>query len=241
MNWKNINWWFVSILIIFIGLIPIWVYLITNYSWIELSENPNNIGDALGGITNPIIGIGGIILTFIAFYVQYQFNKEQSKVILEQKKENNFNFLLSEFTRLEIKIDEASQLGDSFNDVIRDEFGVHKNLLKQKLNKISYAIIYFNNLLKIIDIDRLVKVNELSLIDDKDKIILTNLNSIYSIIFKDSLDNVKSVINYIIEKGFVTDAQYNIIEFQTEFDELQVNLGKIKGILFTHYPPFKTQ
>lgn len=75
---QKINWWFIIFLLTFIALIPLWVYLIANYSWIELANDKNEIGDALGGITNPIIGIGGIILTFIAFYVQYQFNKDQS-------------------------------------------------------------------------------------------------------------------------------------------------------------------
>jgi len=39
--------------------------------------NPNEIGDSIGGILNPIIGITGSILTFLAFYIQYKANREQ--------------------------------------------------------------------------------------------------------------------------------------------------------------------
>lgn len=41
--------------------------------------SPNEIGDSIGGILNPIIGITGSILTFLAFYIQYKANKEQRK------------------------------------------------------------------------------------------------------------------------------------------------------------------
>lgn len=41
--------------------------------------SPNEIGDSIGGILNPIIGITGSILTFLAFYIQYKANKEQKK------------------------------------------------------------------------------------------------------------------------------------------------------------------
>ena len=35
------------------------------------------IGDTIGGIMNPFVAIAGVILTFVAFYIQYKANKEQ--------------------------------------------------------------------------------------------------------------------------------------------------------------------
>lgn len=78
--------WFVFFLLLFLISIPLWVYLIANWSFIDLSDK-NEIGDAVGGIASPIIGIGGIILTFLAFYIQYKFNLEQSKLIAQQREE----------------------------------------------------------------------------------------------------------------------------------------------------------
>jgi len=86
---NNNKYWKYSILLFLLLIIALttWVYVVTNWSWIEIAKDNNSIGDAIGGITNPIIGIGGIILTFIAFYVQYQFNKDQSARIDKEENE----------------------------------------------------------------------------------------------------------------------------------------------------------
>ncbi|MBP0613945.1 hypothetical protein J8J42_12945 [Chryseobacterium sp. cx-311] len=55
---------------------------------------PNEIGDSIGGVLNPIIGITGSILTFLAFYIQYKANKEQRKFFyigLNNEKQNRID------------------------------------------------------------------------------------------------------------------------------------------------------
>lgn len=56
---------------------------------------PNEIGDTIGGILNPIIAFCASILTFLAFYIQYQANKEQraiyNKNLLKEKHEKEDN------------------------------------------------------------------------------------------------------------------------------------------------------
>lgn len=39
--------------------------------------NPNEIGDSIGGVLNPLIGFTAAILTFLAFYIQFKANNEQ--------------------------------------------------------------------------------------------------------------------------------------------------------------------
>lgn len=51
--------------------------------------SPNEIGDSIGGILNPIIGISGSVLTFLAFYIQYKTNKTQVFLFDENQKEQN--------------------------------------------------------------------------------------------------------------------------------------------------------
>lgn len=66
------------------SLISFIVYQISHKTYgFDLSDK-NNIGDALGGLTAPFIGIMGVVLTFLAFYVQYDFNKKQMKIIGNQ-------------------------------------------------------------------------------------------------------------------------------------------------------------
>lgn len=70
--------------------ILVWIVmlLISKYSlfYIEGLHTLGAIGDAVGGLTNPVIGLLGAILTFFAFYIQYEFNKKQNEIILTQTK-----------------------------------------------------------------------------------------------------------------------------------------------------------
>jgi len=52
--------------------------LFTSFSIFDFSET-GQIGDTIQGIMSPFIGIAGILLTFIAFYIQYEANEKQKK------------------------------------------------------------------------------------------------------------------------------------------------------------------
>lgn len=83
-----------SLLFIFIFLI--YLNSITNesYSVVKILKNKNEVGDALGGLTAPFIGITGVILTFLAFWVQYQFNRKQLSIYHNDKiSQKNDEFL----------------------------------------------------------------------------------------------------------------------------------------------------
>lgn len=68
----------------------------------------SNVGDALGGITNPIIGFIAVILTYRAFRVQYDFNEKQLGFIKNDK--------------VDRKVDEYNKMLDSIiaNDIYKD-------------------------------------------------------------------------------------------------------------------------
>lgn len=86
---------FIQILLVSIGILMLFfsfLYLFNYYNendiLIHYPENqksdnsnlsPNEIGDSIGGTLNPIIGITGAILTFLAFYIQFKANNEQRK------------------------------------------------------------------------------------------------------------------------------------------------------------------
>lgn len=79
-----------SVLIIFICFLP---YLLTNFSWFDLDfSDTGEVGDTIGGIMGPFIAIAAAILTFLAFWVQYQANLEQrrqfNKALEKQENEN---------------------------------------------------------------------------------------------------------------------------------------------------------
>ncbi|CAM4331424.1 putative phage abortive infection protein [Zobellia roscoffensis] len=49
-----------------------------------------SMGDAVGGILNPLVGIAAALLTFLAFYIQFQANKQVQKQFEIQKFESQF-------------------------------------------------------------------------------------------------------------------------------------------------------
>jgi hypothetical protein len=72
-------------LLLFSFIAPI---VFTQYSGIADFSDTGGIGDTISGTMSPFINIIGVLLTFAAFYVQYQFNKKQREEIEEQKKES---------------------------------------------------------------------------------------------------------------------------------------------------------
>lgn len=68
---------------------------ITKLSLISFDyDNTGEIGDIIGGTTAPFIGFAGIIVTFYAFWVQYQSNLHQRKDIRLERFENQFYEML---------------------------------------------------------------------------------------------------------------------------------------------------
>lgn len=63
------------------------------YSGIDFTKT-GQIGDTIGGIMNPFIGISAVIVTGLAFYMQYQANDLVRKQFEVQKFENQFYEML---------------------------------------------------------------------------------------------------------------------------------------------------
>ncbi|MES2485505.1 MAG: putative phage abortive infection protein [Bacteroidota bacterium] len=55
---------------------------------IVTTEATGLIGDTMGGIMNPFISIAGVIITGLAFYVQYKANEQQRELFLIEQTEN---------------------------------------------------------------------------------------------------------------------------------------------------------
>ena len=72
--WGLIIFVITTLIVIFIPLI------VTTNSWFSLGVvKPNEIGDTIGGILGPCVGLIAAALTFLAFWAQYDANIEQRK------------------------------------------------------------------------------------------------------------------------------------------------------------------
>lgn len=87
----------VSLLLIsvtIIGFVLIFGQLILNHN---KPENFGVVGDAVGGILNPIIAIAGALLTFLAFYIQKLANDDIKNQFLEQQEGEHKDFLFKNY------------------------------------------------------------------------------------------------------------------------------------------------
>lgn len=63
-------------------------------NWCDFSSK-GEIGDVIGGTTAPFVAIGAAYVTFLAFWVQYEYNIKQHKDIMLQRFEHNFYEMIS--------------------------------------------------------------------------------------------------------------------------------------------------
>ena len=82
-------WVFIIIFSFSIGLICLLPYLFTlQYKFEDLNfSTTGQIGDTIGGTMTPFIAIAAALLTFIAFWVQYKANQQQTNQFKNQAKD----------------------------------------------------------------------------------------------------------------------------------------------------------
>lgn len=81
------------ILLGFVLILTLPYILTRNHGWFDFTET-GQIGDTIGGITAPFIAVCSAYITFLAFWVQYTYNKKQKKDLFQERFENNlFSYL----------------------------------------------------------------------------------------------------------------------------------------------------
>ena len=76
-----------AVILFFVIVVICWLpYLLTQFSILDFTET-GQIGDTIGGTMSPFVGILAAILTFMAFWIQYQANEEQRASIADNKTE----------------------------------------------------------------------------------------------------------------------------------------------------------
>lgn len=83
----------VAVIIFLIGALIAFALplFLTSIKYLGMTS-PNEIGDAFGGTTNPIIGLIGVGVTFLAFYIQYQAIEKQREDLKEQQRYNQYKY-----------------------------------------------------------------------------------------------------------------------------------------------------
>lgn len=131
-NWDRTTIFLLTISILIVAFSFIAPFIFTrNTSCINLDfSNTGQIGDTLGGIMNPFIALGGIFITFLAFYMQIKANQiqikqfetgilnEKQNKIQDEKKSSYYNLSILEIDLGEIKediIEKAKRIKEYFD------------------------------------------------------------------------------------------------------------------------------
>ncbi|WP_396148528.1 putative phage abortive infection protein [Flavobacterium sp.] len=183
-------------------------------------DSIGTLGDAVGGILNPVIAIGAALLTFLAFYIQYQANKQLQKQFKIQQFESQFYEMIRLHRANIDEMDIASKIHgrkcfvrmfQEFKFIylklfeIYNSNDVYKDKLKKKdLCEITYFVFFFGIGLNTEDIVlKLVKPSQEKITQDLiDKLIMIKQN------WKEN----KSKTNSLLEKNEC----YNLIFIHNE-------------------------
>ena len=92
-----------------------------DWSFFDFSQT-GQIGDTIGGITAPIVGLVSIFLLWWTFRAQLKFNEDQEKINKEQKKFNDASRVLSMQTQV-MQIDDSIRYGFSTADRVHEGRG----------------------------------------------------------------------------------------------------------------------
>lgn len=133
-----------SILLIFFSFLT--PYLFTQVSFLKTySGKSTEIGDTIGGLMSPFIALTGVLITFLAFFIQYNANQE----IYKQIKTDKTNFYIDKMIQNFSKIQESFNLESYkiYGSSIEKSITVGKNIFKLFQNELSLSnyILYKNN------------------------------------------------------------------------------------------------
>lgn len=154
-----------SFLYIFFGVIGFVMILLPMvfYNTTKI-DSIGTIGDAVGGILNPVIAIGAALLTFLAFFIQYQANLQVRDQFNIQQFESQLYQMVELYRKNADEMRIAKHEGRKCFAVMLEEFKFiyseaeiylsEYSLNEKDLTSITYCIFYYgvgNNIKSILD------------------------------------------------------------------------------------------
>ncbi|WP_442846430.1 hypothetical protein [Leeuwenhoekiella sp. H156] len=156
----------ISVIVILFSFVSPWIFTSASSSEKFDFTNTGQIGDTIGGIINPFIALAGVLLTFLAFYMQIKANQiqitqfqeglekdKELRLLIERKDYyNKLHLLKVDLTAIESDIkSKAKNLKEFFEN--EKKFPFQTNFLIRTPSK-NYA--------RILEIDRLSIFNGFS-------------------------------------------------------------------------------
>ncbi|WP_339655337.1 hypothetical protein [uncultured Maribacter sp.] len=185
-NWDTITKWILGISIFFIifsFVAPVLFVSKAISPKLDFSET-GPVGDTIGGIMNPFIALVGILLTFLAFYMQIKANEQQRQLFLdglaaEKKKEEDVEKKDARYKLNLLAID----LENITSDITQKALSIKDYFEAERDKPFDANILYrtpSNKLTRISDLDRLSIYKSFKLFLSSDDKWLKSFNNLYS-------------------------------------------------------------
>ena len=88
LDWKVKILLVLAVILILISFVSPFLFtrsaVITDFDFMKTGQ----IGDTIGGLMNPFIALAGVIVTGLAFYIQYKANLQQRELFMLEQEEN---------------------------------------------------------------------------------------------------------------------------------------------------------
>jgi hypothetical protein len=68
-------------------------FIMSRFHFYPTLQAPNEVGDAFGGVANPVVTLIGVFLTFLVFYMQYMASERQNEELEKQKRAAEARFI----------------------------------------------------------------------------------------------------------------------------------------------------
>lgn len=151
LTWKSIYLLIIAFILIASSfIIPLILTQASITESFDFSET-GQIGDTIGGIMNPFIALAGVIVTGLAFYMQYKANLLQRKIFYKQLEEDKLRFT-TELNNNKEQFDK--QFASQENQIRRQQFEAQfyemLRLHKENVNEIE---LYTKRRILVHDID----------------------------------------------------------------------------------------
>lgn len=185
-NWDSLTIWiicFAGFMLIFSFLAPALFVQESISEKLNFSKS-GEIGDTIGGIMNPFVALVGVLLTFLAFYMQIKANQIQKKLFLdgliaEKQKADDFERKDAEYKLNLLKID----LDNILKDINLKAHSIKTFYESEKKAPFDNNLLFrtpSNKYTRILDLDRLSIYKGFKFFLSNEKNWLKNFNNLYS-------------------------------------------------------------
>lgn len=185
-NWDVVTKWILGVAIFFIIFSFIAPAIFVSKAIVpELDFSKTGpVGDTIGGIMNPFIALVGILLTFLAFYMQIKANQIQKQLFLDGLKAEKDKVDIYEKKDAEYKLNLLKSDLETILEDIEHKAKKIKEFYEAERNKPYAANLLFrtpsNKYTRILDLDRLSIYKGFKLFLSNDEKWLKSFNLLYN-------------------------------------------------------------